>query len=209
MPHVRISTLALSFLLLGALVACNQQSPSPSTASGASAGSAPPTSEESGMMEGSGTGDTAGDPDSSMEELEDAHIYEGGAHQDHNSKHGGTFFMALDNRHHIEGVLDRPGVFRVYIYDAFTHPVSLEELQQTEARVIWGEKDGAPELELKPSEDGSCLEATAPEPIHFPVTLTLLSRLAGTSPASRPELFTFPFSHYSHIDATPHIHPSE
>src|ERR1700686_705280 len=40
---------------------------------------------------------------------------EKGAHMDHKSKHGGTFFMALDNKHHLEGILVPPGTFRVYL----------------------------------------------------------------------------------------------
>jgi hypothetical protein len=144
-----------------------------------------------------------------MDGMGDEHLYEGGAHQDHSSKHGGTFFMALDNRHHLEGVLDRPGIFRVYVYDAFTQPVSAEELAQTEGKVIWGDRDGAPTIQMQPSADSTCLEALAPEPVRFPVTLTLLMRLPGASPTARAELFTFPFSHYSHIDATPHPHPAQ
>ncbi|HWP84620.1 MAG TPA: hypothetical protein VNN17_05485 [Terriglobia bacterium] len=138
--------------------------------------------------------------------MEDAHIFEGGAHQDHTSKHGGTFFMALDNRHHLEGTLERPGVFRLYIYDAYTNPISPQELRAVDAKVIWGDEDGAPELPLKPNADGTALEAQAPQPVRFPLTITLLCRFAGSAPNSRPELFTFPFSHYSHVDTTPHTH---
>lgn len=45
------------------------------------------------------------------------------AHMDHEPKHGGTFFMAPDGRHHLEGTLER-GEFRVFFYDEFTRPVS-------------------------------------------------------------------------------------
>ena len=190
--------LALILMLIGYLTACSQQSSSPTEATSNEPAASP--AGEVSSMEAPGSDAVHGDS------ADDAHIFEGGAHQDHDSKHGGTFFMALDNRHHLEGALERPGVFRLYIYDAFTEPVSMEELQQTDAKVIWGETDGAPEIQLKPSADGSCMEAEAPAPVHFPITLTLLTRLPGTSPNARPELFTFPFSHYSHIDVTPHEH---
>ena len=196
MTHKSMLTLATSFLLLGMLPGCSQQStPSAGPATGAAETAEMPDAAASGEGDLHASG---------MEGMDGEHVYDGGAHQDHDSKHGGTFFMALDNRHHLEGVLDRPGIFRVYLYDAFTQPVSPEELQQTQAKVIWGDRDGAPTIELKPNADWSCLEALAPEPVRFPVTLTLLARLPGAPPASRQELFTFPFSHYSHIDATPH-----
>src|SRR5262245_39909340 len=70
-----------------------------------------------------------------------------GAHQDHDSKHGGTFFMALDNKHHIEGLLESPGKFEVYLYDDHTRPVSRRELNQARMAVIWGEQDGAPKID--------------------------------------------------------------
>jgi hypothetical protein len=117
--------------------------------------------------------------------------------------------MALDNRHHLEGVLERPGVFRLYVYDAYTQPLSREELGQTQAEVIWGESDGAPVIAMTPCEEEGCLEALAPMPVQFPITLTLMTRLYGTPPTARPELFTFPFSHYSHGGTAPHTHPGE
>jgi len=193
--------LALSLLLLGFLAACGQQpTPSAETEKSAPVATAESTASETAPAE-------QAPAEAAHAEAEDpTHIFEGGAHQDHDSKHGGTFFMALDNRHHLEGALEQPGIFRVYIYDAYTQPVSREELGQTQAKVIWGENDGAPEVELKPAADGTCMEAQAPAPVRFPVTLTLLTRLPGSAPNSRPELFTFPFSHYSHIDVTPHQH---
>jgi hypothetical protein len=126
------------------------------------------------------------------------------AHSDHDSKHGGTFFMALDNEHHLEGLLVPPGVFRVYLYDEYTHPLSAAALAQTQAEVIWGDVDGAAKLSLKPSPDGTMLEVSAPEPVRFPITLTLLMRFPGAKPDQRSELFTFPFSHYSNLQPDDH-----
>lgn len=198
MPHLSRWTAPLLIILLGMLVSCSQppaSSSSPAAPGAGSANAAPP----------------APPPDSApAAEASDAvhpdDLHADGAHLDHYSKHGGTFFMALDNYHHLEGVLVRPGIFRVYIYDAYTRPVSPEELAKTEATVIWGDKDGSPQIELKPNADGSALEAQAPEPVRFPVTLTLLCRFPGAAPNTRAELFTFPFSHYSHVDTTPHTH---
>jgi hypothetical protein len=45
------------------------------------------------------------------------------AHADHNPKHGGTFFMAPDNWHHLEGTLVSERELRIYLYDNFTKPL--------------------------------------------------------------------------------------
>ena len=73
---------------------------------------------------------------------------EAGTHGDHDPKHGGTFFMALDNEHHLEGILLSPGIFGVYLYDAYTQPLGRAELHQASGTVQWGDFDGARETPL-------------------------------------------------------------
>jgi hypothetical protein len=210
MLHLRTAMIALGILFCGLLVGCNQQTtPSASQPAENKKPATEPTKSGTDMPDMPGMSESEGEESSpsSGATMDAQHMYAGGAHQDHNAKHGGTFFMGLDNRHHLEGTLVPPDLFRVYIYDAYTHPVSAEELGKVQATVIWGEQDGAPEIDMKPNAEETAFEAQAPEPIQFPLTLTLLVRFPGESPTARPELFTFPFSHYSHGDTTPHDHP--
>lgn len=53
---------------------------------------------------------TAGDPNAA-------------AHMDHSPLHGGQFFMAANQYHHLEGALPEVGAFRLYFYDDFKQPV--------------------------------------------------------------------------------------
>ena len=177
----------VALLLWGFLASsCNQQRslPADAPASGAQSAARPPQASPTEL---------AAEPAASP-----THVATDDGHQDHDPRHGGTFFMALDGIHHLEGILVPPATFRVYVYDTHTSPISGGELQKAEGKVLWGDSPDAPEIVLRPASDGECLEAELGEPARFPVTLTLLLRFPGAPPQSRPELFTFPFSHYSH-----------
>jgi hypothetical protein len=119
------------------------------------------------------------------------------AHQDHNPKHGGIFFMAMDEKHHLEGVLEPPGIFRVYVYDEYTKPLAKDKMKQVSGTVQMGESDDAPKLPLVLSKDGKTMELPLPPGTKLPVTLTLLMRFPGMAADARPELFTFPFNKYT------------
>src|SRR5690349_1798339 len=45
---------------------------------------------------------------SHMQDMPEMPAPETKPHQDHESKHGGAFFMALDEKHHLEGILVSP-----------------------------------------------------------------------------------------------------
>jgi len=57
-------------------------------------------------------------------------------HGNHNPQHGGQFFMASDNWHHLEGTYPRERVFRMYIYDDYARPLSADRLKKIRGRVV-------------------------------------------------------------------------
>jgi hypothetical protein len=78
-------------------------------------------------------------------------------HGNHNPQHGGQFFMAADNWHHLEGVWPEQGAFRVYFYDDYSKPLAIDRLRQVAGRIVTKEApaDGAgeaKELEAFPLE---------------------------------------------------------
>jgi hypothetical protein len=120
------------------------------------------------------------------------------AHGDHNPKHGGLFFMAPDNWHHLEGSYPEPGLFRVHVYDDFTQPISASQMKgRAVTREIF-DTDTKQTRELAafplvPSPNGDYLEARI-ERLAMPITLSAKVQFEPTGEEAR---FDFTFSEFS------------
>lgn len=85
-------------------------------------------------------------------------------HQDHNPKHGGMFFMAPNNWHHLEGTYPEEGVFRAYLFDNFSEPMNAKDFKGRAVLKEVFDTDTKQTRELLaypllPSADGAYLEA--------------------------------------------------
>jgi hypothetical protein len=65
-------------------------------------------------------------------------------HGNHNPQHGGQFFMAPDNWHHVEGAFPQARVVRLYLYDDYSKPLALGQIKLAAGRIVTKEVvDGA------------------------------------------------------------------
>src|SRR5581483_10983493 len=103
--------------------------------------------------------------------------YELRPHGNHNPQHGGQFFMAPDNWHHLEGAYFSPGVFRLYLYDDYTKPLPIAQVRAMKARVIVT-GDGK---EFPLVRNGRMLEARIGK-LPFPAALQAKVRLQPEAP---------------------------
>ena len=118
-------------------------------------------------------------------------------HGNHNPQHGGQFFMAPDNWHHLEGTYPRERTVRIYIYDDYARALGSRRLKDVQGRVVTEERfDPATKrttelkaFALKASRDGTYLE-TKLDPARLPMEVTAKLKLAKDAPEYRFD-FTF------------------
>jgi Cu/Ag efflux protein CusF len=121
--------------------------------------------------------------------------YERRPHGDHNPRHGGQFFMADDNWHHLEGTLVRPNILRVYFYNDMTQPLAAADFSASAVKTDAAGNDlGAP-IALKPrqTKDRNILEMPM-QGAALPAKFTLRVKF---KPEDKERVFDFTFNDYS------------
>ncbi len=110
-----------------------------------------------------------------------------GAHMDHKPRQGGSFFMAPDKMHHIEGVYSAKCGLRVFFYNAFTQPIRADRFKAF-VRII-PKKEDEPEVLrfLKPSKEGSILHSSIGSDVSRPFDIEAFVKFPQND---EPQLFT-------------------
>jgi len=134
------------------------------------------------------------------------------AHGNHNPQHGGQFFMAPDNWHHLEGVHPSARVFRLYVYDDYGRPLAAAKVKDIQARVVTRETfDPATRkttelsvFPLKQPRNRPYLEARI-DPATLPAEMTAKVTFGGDQPEYR---FDFTFAALSKEPVAPAARPS-
>jgi hypothetical protein len=118
-------------------------------------------------------------------------------HGNHNPQHGGQFFMASDNWHHLEGTLPQERVVRIYVYDNYTRPLPRERMQPVRGRIITNAGAAGATREasfpLTLSDDGRYLEARV-DGVRLPASVVAKVSLKADGPEHH---FDFMFTELS------------
>jgi Heavy metal binding domain len=115
------------------------------------------------------------------------------AHGNHNPQHGGLFFMAADNAHHLEGAYLPSGMFRMYFYDEFTKPQKLTAVKNYKATLNVKDAKTGKDAVYSLVRSGTYLQAQIgklPLPAEMYATVTF-------TPGGKPNRFDFAFPAYS------------
>src|SRR3954452_1611190 len=115
------------------------------------------------------------------------------AHGNHNPQHGGLFFMAADNTHHLEGAYLASGMFRMCFYDEFTKPQKLAAVKNYKATLNVKDAKTGRDAVYSLVRSGTYLQAQIgklPLPAEMYATVTF-------TPGGKGNRFDFAFPTYS------------
>lgn len=118
------------------------------------------------------------------------------SHLDHEAKHGGVFFMASDQKHHLEGTLSDKSEFRVYFYDEYTKPIAADSFTAdgkawTQKSTVWMDgADQAKSFTLRVEPGKAFLTAQIDASVKLPVGVKVLIDFKD---GQKPQNFDFDF----------------
>ena len=114
-------------------------------------------------------------------------------HGNHNPQHGGQFFMASDNWHHLEGTYLPSGVFRMHLYDDYTKPLPLAQLRNISGSVFVKDQRTGEEKTIPLTRSGQYLQGAIGK-LPFPAAMYAQVKFKPDAPENR---FDFTFDSYS------------
>jgi hypothetical protein len=114
-------------------------------------------------------------------------------HGNHNPQHGGQFFMASDNWHHLEGTYLPTGVFRLHLYDDYTKPLPAAQVHDISGTVYVKDPQTAQDKPVALARSGRYLQATVSR-LPFPAAMYAKVRFKPDAPENR---FDFTFDGYT------------
>lgn len=115
------------------------------------------------------------------------------AHMDHKPKHGGTFFMAPDKKHHLEGTISNKKEFRVYFYDEYTKPIQATKFT-AKGTARTGGKDSDTPLKLAVEPQKAFLTGQVDTSVVFPIQIKIFIDFKD---GEKPQVFDFEFTEAS------------
>ena len=115
-----------------------------------------------------------------------------GAHEIHDGQYGGTFFMAPNKTHHIEGIYSKNCGFRLVLFNAMTQPINVNRFGAFVKYIP--EDEDTPEAYriLTPAHESSVLQVSSNPEIKGEFDVELYVRFPGSDD---PSMFNIRVKH--------------
>ena len=112
-----------------------------------------------------------------------------GAHEVHEGQYGGTFFMAPNKTHHVEGQYSEKCGFSLVLFNAMTEPINVSRFKAFVKFIPEDEDQGEVYRFLSASHDGSVMRAPKGPQIKGAFDIEMYVAFPGKD---EPELFNIP-----------------